>query len=55
MIEMHAKAEELGEAALPKPGNRVGQLPSDLEAWATPDPEVVTNGSLRKKMPRLRF
>ena len=53
MIEMHADAEELGEAARPKPGERVGQLPPDLEPSVT-DPEVVANGAqLRKKMQRL--
>jgi hypothetical protein len=56
MIEMHASAEELGDAALPKPGRRVGRLPADLETSATPDPEVVANGpALRKKMQRLRM
>jgi hypothetical protein len=55
MIELHADAEELGEAAPPKPGERVGQLPPDLEASA-PDPVVVANGAaLRKKMQRLRM
>ena len=53
MIELHAEAEELGEAARPKPGKRVGQLPPDLEPSVT-DPEVVANGAqLRKKMQRL--
>lgn len=54
MIELHAEAEELGEAALPKRGERVGQLPADLEAAAGPDPEVVVNGpDLQKKLGRL--
>ena len=56
MIEMHAEAEALGEAAVPKPGERIGRLPSDLEASVTPDPVVVANGAaLRKKMQRLRM
>ncbi len=56
MIELYAEAEELGEAALPKPGKRVGQLPADLEVSVIPDPLVVANGAaLRKKMQRLRM
>lgn len=50
MIALHAEAQELGGAALPKPGERVGQLPPDLEACVTPDPEVVAHGpDLQKK------
>jgi hypothetical protein len=55
MLEMHAQAEELGGAALPKRADRVGQLPPDLEASIV-DPQVVANGAqLRKKMQRLRM
>jgi len=54
MIELHAQAEELGEDALPKPGERLGLLPAGLESSATPDPEVVANGAdLHKKMRQL--
>jgi hypothetical protein len=54
MIQMHAEAAELGEAALPKPGERFGRLPPDLEAAAGPDPEVVARGpELGKTMRRL--
>jgi hypothetical protein len=50
-IEMHAAAEALGEQARPKPGDRVGHLPPDLEMSTGPDPEVVANGaSLQKRM-----
>ena len=53
MIQMHAEAHERGEAGLPKPGERFGKLPSNLEA-ATTDPEVIARGpELRKKMRRL--
>jgi hypothetical protein len=51
MIEMHAEAEELGERGRPRPGERVGHLPCDLELSTGPDPEVVANGaSLHKRM-----
>ena len=54
MIELHAEAEERGEAALPKPGQRVGMLPPDMEASLGPDPEVVAAGAdLHKKFQRL--
>jgi hypothetical protein len=53
MIAMHAEAEDLGEAARPKPGTPVGLLPPDLES-STADPAVVANGAaLRQKMQRL--
>lgn len=53
MIEIHAKAEELGEEALPKPGERVGRLPAGMEPSVT-DPQVVANGpELHKKMSAL--
>jgi hypothetical protein len=56
MIEMHAEFEDLGEAARPKPGTRIGQLPPDLEPSTGADPMVVANGpALRKKMQRLRM
>ncbi len=43
MIELSAEVEELGAKALPKPGERVGRLPIDLEPSVTPDPDVVRN------------
>lgn len=55
MLQMHADAEALAATALPKPRERVGQLPPDLEPSVT-DPQVVANGAqLRKKMQRLRM
>jgi hypothetical protein len=54
MMQMHAEAAELGEAGLPRPGERFGRLPPDLEAAAGPDPEVVARGpELGKMMGRL--
>ena len=45
MIEMHAEVEELGAKALPKPGERIGRLPADLEPATGPDPDVVAHGA----------
>jgi hypothetical protein len=56
VIDMHAEAAELGDRALPKPGERVGRLPADMEASLGPDPEVVANGAdLHKRMQRLAW
>ena len=45
MVELHAEVEELGPAAVPKPGERTGRLPIDLEPSTGPDPEVVANAA----------
>lgn len=51
MIEIHAEAAELGEAARPRPGERMGYLPQGLEASTGVDPEVLANGArLRARM-----
>lgn len=56
MVELHAEVEELGEKALPKPGERVGRLPIDLEPCAGPDPDVVASGAeLRNRMRALEL
>jgi hypothetical protein len=56
MIQLHADAAELGAAGLPKPGERIGLLPPDLEPSFGPDPEVVANGSdIYKKMQQLEM
>ena len=56
MIELHAEAEELGERAARKPGERLGQLPPDLEPSTGPDPEVVANSdAFRKRAQQLRL
>ena len=53
MVQMHAEAHELGEAAQPGRGERFGRLPANLEA-AKPDPELAARGpEIRKKMRRL--
>jgi len=54
MIEMHADAQEVGQEARPKPGERLGQLPPDLEASMAPDAEMVMNAPvLQKKLRQL--
>jgi len=54
VAEMHARLEAAGESALPTPGQRVGQLPADMELSVGPDPEVVAHTpELRKKFRQL--
>src|SRR5688572_14788934 len=55
MIEWHAAAQELGGDGLPKPGQRLGRLPADMEPGSfLPDPEVVAHGpEIRRKLQQL--
>ena len=54
VAEWHAEAEELGADSLPTPGERVGQLPADLEPSGGVDPDVIANGPvIRKRMKQL--
>lgn len=54
VAELHAEAEELPEESLPKPGQRIGHLPLDLEPSSGPDPEVIANAvDIRKKLHQL--
>ena len=55
-IAMHEAAEEAGDDNMPQPGERVGQLPPDMERSAGPDPEVVANSAqLQKKLRQLQM
>ena len=56
LIALHETAEELGEKGLPKPGERVGQLPPDLEPCMGVDPVALQNSdALWAKMNKLHL
>ena len=53
LVEFQTEAEELGEGARPKPGERLGYLP-ELEPSSGTDPEVVASShDLQKKFRQL--